>query len=114
MTDYPKRGEIYLINLPLKPGDNKNRPALVISLNARNELAGDIIVIPISSNLRKSPTHVLLDEGEAGLLKPSMAKCEQITTLDKSFLVKGPFAGTVSVKKIKEIEEAVKIAVGIL
>ena len=43
-----------------------------------------------------------------------MANCEQITTLDKSFLVEGPFAGTVSVKKIKEIEEAVKIAVGIL
>jgi len=43
-----------------------------------------------------------------------MAKCEQITALDKSFLVKGPFAGKVNAKKIKEIEEAVKIAVGIL
>ena len=114
MTDYPKRGEIYLINLPLKPGDNKNRPALVISMDVRNELAGDIIVIPLSTNLRNAPTHVLLDEGEAGLLKPSMAKCEQITTLDKSFLVKGPFAGKVSEHKLREIEEAAKIAIGIL
>ncbi len=114
MIDYPKRGEIYLINLPLKTADIKNRPALVISLNVRNELAGDIVVIPLSSNLRKSPTHVLLDAGETGLLKPSMAKCEQITTLDKSFLTKGPFTGKISAVKIKEIEEAVKIAVGIL
>jgi len=114
MIDCPKRGEIYLINLPLKPEDKKNRSALVISLDIRNELAGDIIVIPLSSNLRKDPTHVLLDEGEAGLLKPSVAKCEQITTLDKSFLVKGPFAGKISEKKLKEIEEAAKIAIGIL
>jgi mRNA interferase MazF len=114
MIDYPKRGEIYLINLPLKPEDKKNRPALVISMDIRNELAGDIIVIPLSSNLRKTPTHVLLDEREAGLLKPSMAKCEQITTLDKSFLVKGPFAGKISENKLKEIEEAIKIAIGIL
>jgi len=114
MIDYPKRGEIYLINLPLKPEDNKSRPALVISMDVRNELASDIIVIPLSSNLRKAPTHVLLDKGEAGLVKASMAKCEQITTLDKSFLVKGPFAGKVSEDKLKEIEEAVKIAIGIL
>ena len=59
MIDYPKRGEIYLINLPLKPGDNKNRPALVISLDVRNKFAGDIIVIPISTNLRKSPVHII-------------------------------------------------------
>jgi len=41
-------------------------------------------------------------------------RSEQITTLDKSFLVKGPFAGKVSENKLKEIEEAVKIAIGIL
>ncbi len=40
MIDYLKKGEIYLINLPLKPGDNKNRPALFIFYNARTDLAG--------------------------------------------------------------------------
>ncbi len=43
MTDYPKRGEIYLVNLPSKPKDVKNRPALVVSLDIRNKLANDII-----------------------------------------------------------------------
>lgn len=113
MTDYPKRGEIYLVNLPSKPKDIKNRPALVISLDIRNELAADIIIIPLSTTLRPSPTHVLLQEGEGGLSKASMVKCEQVTTIDKSLLIKGPFAGKISNEKIEEIEKAVMIAIGV-
>ena len=55
----------------------KNRPVLVVSLDIRNKLANDIIVVPLSTNLRLAPTHVLLQKGEGGLSKPSMAKCEQ-------------------------------------
>jgi mRNA interferase MazF len=113
VTEYPKRGEIYLINLPSKPNDIKNRPALVISLDIRNELAADIIVVPLSTNLRQSPTHVLLQEGQGGLSKASMAKCEQLTTIDKSLLIRGPFAGKISNKKIEEIEKAAMIAIGL-
>ena len=113
MIEYPKRGEIYLVNLPSKPRDTKNRPAIVISLDIRNELANDIIVVPLSTNLRSSPTHVLLQEGEGGLSKASMAKCEQITTIDKFLLIRGPFAGRISNEKIKEIEKAVMIAIGL-
>ena len=112
MIEYPKRGEIYLVNLPLKPKDIKNRPALVISLDIRNKLANDIIVIPLSTNLRPSPTHVLLQKGEGGLSKASMAKCEQVTTIDKSLLIKGPFAGRISDGNMNEIEKAIMVAIG--
>ena len=114
MIEYPKRGEIYLVNLPSKPKDIKNRPALVVSLDIRNKLANDIIVVPLSTNLRPSPTHVLLQEGEGGLSKASMAKCEQVTTIDKSLLIKGPFAGKLSDEKMREVEKAIIIAVGII
>lgn len=114
MTDYPKRGEIYLVNLPSKPKDIKNRPALVVSLDIRNKLANDIIVVPLSTNLRVAPTHVLLQEGEGGLSKASMAKCEQVTTIDKSLLIRGPFAGKMSDEKMKEIAKAIIIAVGVI
>jgi mRNA interferase MazF len=113
VTEYPKRGEIYLVNLSSKPKDIKNRPALVISLDIRNELAADIIVVPLSTNLRPSPTHVLLQEGEGGPSKSSMVKCEQLTTVDKSLLIRGPFAGKINNGKIKEIEKAVMIAIGL-
>jgi len=103
-----------LVNLPSKPKDNKNRPALVVSLDIRNKLANDIIVVPLSTNLRQSPNHVLLQEGEGGLTKISVAKCEQVTTIDKSLLIRGPFAGKISDEKMQEIEKAIMIALGII
>lgn len=112
MTEYPKRGEIYLVNLVSQPKDIKNRPALVVSMDIRNRLANDIIVVPLSTTLRQAPTHVLIQEGEGGLVKSSMAKCEQVTTIDKDLLIRGPFAGMISNEKMLEIEKGILIAIG--
>ena len=108
---YPRRGEIYLVRLLGQPQDTKERPALVVSLDVRNRLAHDVIVAPISTTLRQAPTHVELSAGEGGLHRTSMAKCEQITTLDKSFLVRGPFSGIISM--MHEVEKAIMWAIGI-
>lgn len=110
----PRRGEIYLVRLPGHPADTKNRPALVVSIDVRNRLANDVIVIPLSTTLRPAPTHVELPAGEGGLKEPSVAKCEQVTTLDKSFLLRGPFAGTISSSLMQEIERAIQRAIGIV
>jgi mRNA interferase MazF len=111
---FPRKGEIYLVNLPGQPRDTKSRPALIVSLDIRNRLANDVIVVPISTNLRPSPTHVELPKGQGGLSRTSMAKCEQITCLDKSFLIRGPFSGTISPVKSNEIEIAIQRAIGIV
>ena len=111
---YPGRGEIYLVKLPGKPKDEKARPALVVSLDVRNRLANDVVVVPITTTLRTSPTHVNLPEGEGGLHQTSMAKCEQVTTIDKSFLIRGPFSGTISPMKMTEVEKAIQLAIGII
>ena len=111
---YPKRGEIYLVSLPGRPRDMKARPALIVSMDIRNRLADDVIVVPISTTLRPSPTHAQLAKGEGGLHKLSLAKCEQITTLDKSFLVRGPFSGTIRAETMAEVEKAIQRAVGII
>ena len=110
---YPKRGEIFLVRLPGQPKDIKTRPALIVSLDVRNRLANDVIVVPVSTTLRPSPTHVELPKGEGGLDKTSMAKCEQITTLDKSFLVRGPFSGVIKNGRMDEVEKAIQIAIGV-
>ena len=111
---YPRRGEIYLVKLPGQPKDHKPRPALIVSLDVRNRLANDVVVVPISTTLRPSPTHVELPKGQGGLDRTSMAKCEQITTLDKSFLIRGPFSQTISLTKMTEVEKAIQRAVGIV
>lgn len=111
---YPRRGEIYLVKLPGHPDDPKARPALVVSMDVRNRLANDVIVIPLSTTLRPAPTHVELPARQGGLKETSMAKCEQITTLDKSFLLRGPFAGNISPSLIREVETAIQRAIGIV
>lgn len=110
---YPQRGEIYLVQLPGQPKDFKDRPALVVSLDIRNRLANDIIVVPLSTTLRSAPTHVELSAGEGGLYQSSMAKCEQVTTINKSLLLRGPFAGKISNSKMAEVEKAIMRAIGI-
>ena len=113
IMSYPRRGEIYLVKLPGHPSDTKNRPALVVSIDVRNRLANDVIVVPLSTSLRPAPTHVELPAGEGGLKETSMAKCEQVTTLDKSFLIRGPFAGAIPLSFMREIEKAIQRAIGI-
>jgi mRNA-degrading endonuclease toxin of MazEF toxin-antitoxin module len=56
---------------------------------------------------------VELPAGEGGLKETSEGKCEQVTTLDKSFLIRGPFAGTISPSLMREIEKAIQRAIGI-
>jgi mRNA interferase MazF len=77
-------------------------------------LANDVIVVPLSTTLHPAPTHVELPAGEGGLKETSMAKCEQVTTLDKSFLIRGPFAGTINPLLMQEIEKAIQRSIGIL
>lgn len=102
-----------MVKLPGHPSDSKDRPSLVVSLDVRNRLANDVIVVPLSATLRPAPTHVELPAGEGGLKETSMAKCEQVTTLDKSFLIRGPFAGTINPLLMEEIEKAIQRAIGI-
>ena len=66
---FPRRGEIYLVRLPGHPSDIKDRPALVVSLDVRNRLANDVIVVPLSTTLRLAPTHVELPAGREDLKK---------------------------------------------
>lgn len=102
------------MKLPGHPRDRKARPALVVSLDIRNRLANDVMVVPLSTTLREAPTHVRIEQGEGGLGHASMAKCEQLTTLDKEFLLRGPFAGKVRDATMAEIERAIMRAIGIV
>ena len=110
---FPRRGEIWSVDLPNQPTDpHTPRPALVVSVDVRNRLAGDVLVVPLSGSLRPLPTHVLIPAGVGGQRADSMAKCEQLTTLDKRFLVRGPFGGRVPPRLLEDVVRAVRRALG--
>lgn len=100
------------MRVPDEPG-GKRRPALVVSPAVRNRLATDMLVVPISSVVRDAPTHVRLRRSEGGLNRTSVVKCEQITTLRRDRLDPGPLGGTLSARRMLEIEKAILRAIGV-
>ena len=52
MSEFPERGEIFLVKLPGHPRDRKARPALIVSLDVRNRLANDVMIVSLSTTLR--------------------------------------------------------------
>jgi mRNA-degrading endonuclease toxin of MazEF toxin-antitoxin module len=101
---FPQRGEICLVRL------DKHRPALVISSNALNRHALDVCVVPVTSvEHRKFTLRVELPAGEGGLVRRSWAKCDQVTTLEKS-LLKYPPLGRLSTAALARVEAAIKTA----
>ena len=109
---FPQRGCCYWVRIPGEP-KNKKRPALVISPDIRNQLANDVLLLPLTSILKPAPTHVRLRKGEAGLPQPSMVKCEQITTLKKDRLSSKSLGGHLSAGRLQEIELAILRAIGV-
>ena len=103
----PRRGHLYWARL------DKRRPVVVLSVNARNERAGDLIVVPCTATLREAPTHVRLGRGEGGVPQTCMLKCEQITTLLREDLEVEPLGGALGGGKLREIELGVMRAIGI-
>jgi mRNA interferase MazF len=110
MAHFPRRGEVWLVEFP---DDPKTRPALIVSTNVRNELATSVLAVPITTNLRPAPTHVPLPAGQGGLLHESMARCENVSYLHKSRLVRGPLAGAVSATLMRDVERCLLRSLGI-
>ena len=102
-----RRGHLYWARL------DKRRPVLVLSVNARNERASDLIVVPCSTTLREAPTHVRLGRGEGGAPRACMLKCEQITTLPKEDVDVAPLGSALTAARLVEIERAVLRAIGV-
>ena len=95
------------------PDDPKTRPALIVSPDARNELSNSVLAVPVTTNLRPAPTHVLLPKGQGGLAHDSIARCENVSYLHKSRLVHGPLAGTISAALMTDVERCLLRSVGI-
>lgn len=77
------RGDIWTVELISHP---KPRPALVVSINAVNDLRPDVLVLPITS--QPGPLRVQLPDNpeQTGLRTASYAKCESLGPLHKSRL----------------------------
>jgi mRNA interferase MazF len=105
---FPRRGEVYLVQL------DKQRPALVISTDALNRHALDVCVVPMTTVERpKFSLRVEIGPDDGGLKRNSWAKCDQVTTLEKSLLIYPPL-GRLEDKTLKQIERGIRLALQLL
>jgi len=86
---------------------------LVLSVDARNDWATDVIVIPCSTNLTEAPTHVRLARAEGGAPRACVLRCEQITTLEKSLVADLPLGAPLTRARLADVERAVARAIGL-
>lgn len=84
-TKNPKIGDIYLVYFDGSGNEQKGfRPGLVFQNNVGNEHSPNLIVLPLTSALKKTnqPTHVFIPK-EVGLRKDSMVLCENPKCISK-------------------------------
>jgi mRNA-degrading endonuclease toxin of MazEF toxin-antitoxin module len=109
----PQRGEIWYVFTPGQPDDpHQPRPGLVISENVRNRRTDDLIIVPIFSAGRPGPTRLAIPAGMGGLPRDSMLFCEELATIDRDFLVRGPLGPLVPAAMLDWVVTAIFIAVG--
>lgn len=112
---YPKRGEIYIADL--NPGFgreiHKKRPVLIISNDILNQTSFTTVITPFSSIV---PQFISPDMVEApqlkGLDKESVILIDKIRSIDKERLMEK--VGRLSQAKLSEVEESLKLVLGMV
>lgn len=109
-----KRGDIWLTNFNPSFGTelHKKRPSIIISAKEINQYHPRVIVIPVSTKNYSGPSIVKIVPDGSGLDKGSFALPSEIRAIDKTRLVEK--IGRLSRTKIKDIEEALKLVLGMV
>lgn len=113
MNNFPKRGEIWLVNWNPSRGSEQagRRPALVIQNDIGNQKAPTTIVAAISTVVKLYPMNVLVEPPEGGLEGPSIVKTSQILTVAKERLEKR--LGRLDPGKMESVDRAIKLSLAL-
>ena len=114
MTDPPKRGELWLANLNPTQGSEQAgiRPVIIFQNNLVSKFSTTTIAIPLTTNQRRAalPICLPLNQGEAGLSRPSVALCFQMRVLDKTRLIRK--LGQLTPARLSQLEDVILLTLG--
>ena len=114
---FPKRGEIYLVELGATRGSEikKTRPAVVIQNDIGNRHSPITIMATITSQLSPVayPVEVLIQPGRgSGLSMPSAINLGQIRSVGRERLVKR--LGAADPATMRKVDDALRISLGLV
>jgi mRNA interferase MazF len=110
MEYFPKRGDIYLVDLSGAVGSEQAgiRPCIIVSNDIGNRYSPLVHTVPITSKVKKEmPFHVKINN----LREPSIALCEQVGRIDKMRLIE--YIGTVGEREMQKIDRALMVIYGL-
>lgn len=110
MSNFPKRGDLYWVNMDPTIGTeiNKTRPCVIISNDRANEVSTRIIVAPItSSTFKVFPFEVEIKIGT----KASKILADQLRSIDKVRL--GDKITSLSKDLIEKLDKALRISLSL-
>lgn len=119
----PRRGDIWFAELGTEDGTSVQagcRPVLVVSNDAGNYYGDTVVVIPLTTRIKRTdlPTHIVIlpadlsDTDSKQQFEPSMLLAEQITTISKKAL-RGYVGHIRPGNRMTEINDAVSAELGI-
>ena len=99
-------GDVFLINFAGSEHEQTGlRPGVVFQNNTGNIHSPNVIVLPITSSVRKLadnlPTHVTVYSNDSGLIKDSVVLCENPVIISKNKC--GNYLTTLPVKYMRQI-----------
>ena len=118
----PKIGDVYYVRLTGVGSEQSGfRPCLIFQNNKGNLHSPNLIVLPITSSLKRLdiPTHVLLPASETGLPKDSMVLCENpecisrerlgryVTSLPNLYMARVAYAYLIATSAIAFLDPAI-------
>lgn len=113
--DEIKRGQIYYCDMSPVVGSEQGgiRPVVIVQNDVGNRYSPTTIVCPITSVMTKKPlpTHITLKPLDCRLREISVVLAEHLRTIDKRRLK--DLVGIVPPTKMKEIDRALKISLGV-
>ena len=108
----PRRGEVWTIFTGGPDDPHQPRPAVVVSENLRNTLTDSVTLVPAFSRGRLGPTRIPITAGQGGMPHDSMLRCEELTTLHRSSLVRGPLGPPVDSLLLDAVVRGVRRSIG--
>lgn len=114
-TDSPKRGDVVRVRFDPTEGSEQagERPALVLSPDFINERAPIVLVAPFTTRKteRVYAFEALIEPPEGGLTQRSKVMLLHLRGVDKARII-GRY-GTIREETMAQVEEAMRIAIGL-
>lgn len=110
-----RRGDIYWVDFGVPRGSEQGgrRPALIVQNDIGNANSATTIIAAITSQHGVSyPFHVEISAQESGLPQDGTVLLEQLRTINKDRLTRR--VGSLSSAKMKEVDKALQISLGLL